>query len=310
MRCAIASSACVLADDALVQRVCEVRARCWISSRDHLADGNAGPARDDLGDRLARRRTSCTSGVSPCSAASSARLRRARAQRRVARRRRRRAAARLPACRGASSFVAQLADLVDELLLLLPARLERRRARASAPRVPLAQLREPLGVVGAGRGSRARGCRSRRRGASIRRRQSSSAGGHRALADRDAGAGRVEQARPPCRAAGGRGCSGARAGPRSTTPRRGCAPCGASRASRRGRASCGSPSSSSGSSTLIDLEAPRQRRVLLEVLLVLGPGRGRDRAQLAARQRRLEQVGRVALAGRRRRRRSACAPRR
>ena len=49
---------------------------------------------------------------------------------------------------------------------------------------------------------------------------------------------------------------------------------------------------------LHDLEAPGQRRVLLEVLLVLGPGRGGDRAQLAARQRRLEQVGRVAGAGR------------
>ena len=43
------------------------------------------------------------------------------------------------------------------------------------------------------------------------------------------------------------------------------------------------------------LKAARQRRVLLEVLLVLGPGRGRDRPQLAARQRRLEQVGGVAL---------------
>ena len=47
-----------------------------------------------------------------------------------------------------------------------------------------------------------------------------------------------------------------------------------------------------------DLEAPRQRRVLLDVLLVLGPRRRADRAQLAARQRRLEQVGRVAGAGR------------
>ena len=37
--------------------------------------------------------------------------------------------------------------------------------------------------------------------------------------------------------------------------------------------------------------------VLLEVLLVLGPGGRRDGAQLAAGQRRLEQVGRVALPG-------------
>jgi hypothetical protein len=49
---------------------------------------------------------------------------------------------------------------------------------------------------------------------------------------------------------------------------------------------------------LDDLEAARERRVLLEVLLVLGPGRRGDRAQLAARQRRLEQVGGVVLPGR------------
>ena len=49
---------------------------------------------------------------------------------------------------------------------------------------------------------------------------------------------------------------------------------------------------------LDDLEAPRQRGVLLEVLLVLGPGGGRDGAQLAAGQGRLEQVGGVALARR------------
>ena len=49
---------------------------------------------------------------------------------------------------------------------------------------------------------------------------------------------------------------------------------------------------------LHDLEAPRQRRILLDVLLVLGPGRRGDRAQRAARQRRLQQVGRIAGAGR------------
>ncbi len=48
---------------------------------------------------------------------------------------------------------------------------------------------------------------------------------------------------------------------------------------------------------LDDLEPPRQSGVLLEVFLVLGPGGGGDRAELAARQRRLEQVGGVALAG-------------
>jgi hypothetical protein len=49
---------------------------------------------------------------------------------------------------------------------------------------------------------------------------------------------------------------------------------------------------------LHDLEAAGERRVFLDVLLVLGPGGGADGAQVAARQRRLEQVGRIAGAGR------------
>ncbi|ABA48270.1 63 kDa protein [Burkholderia pseudomallei 1710b] len=44
------------------------------------------------------------------------------------------------------------------------------------------------------------------------------------------------------------------------------------------------------------LEAPRERRVLFEILLVLAPRRRRDRAQLAARERRLQQVRRIVLA--------------
>ena len=48
---------------------------------------------------------------------------------------------------------------------------------------------------------------------------------------------------------------------------------------------------------LHDLEAPRQRGILFEVFLVFGPGGGGDGAQLAARQRRLQQVGGVVLAG-------------
>ena len=43
------------------------------------------------------------------------------------------------------------------------------------------------------------------------------------------------------------------------------------------------------------LKAPRQRRILLEVFLVLRPGRRADRAQLSARERWLEQVGGVVL---------------
>src|SRR5437763_976327 len=48
---------------------------------------------------------------------------------------------------------------------------------------------------------------------------------------------------------------------------------------------------------LDDLEPPAQRRILLEVFLVFRPGRRRDRAQLAACQRRLQQIGRIALPG-------------
>ena len=47
---------------------------------------------------------------------------------------------------------------------------------------------------------------------------------------------------------------------------------------------------------LHDLETTGQRRVLLDVLLVFGPGGGTHRAQVAAGQCRLEQVGRVARA--------------
>ena len=46
------------------------------------------------------------------------------------------------------------------------------------------------------------------------------------------------------------------------------------------------------------LEAPRQRRVLLDILAILRPGGRGDGAQRAARQRRLEQVGGIARAGR------------
>ncbi len=44
---------------------------------------------------------------------------------------------------------------------------------------------------------------------------------------------------------------------------------------------------------LDDLETTGERRILLDMLLVLGPGRCRDRAKLTARQRRLQQIGRI-----------------
>ncbi len=46
------------------------------------------------------------------------------------------------------------------------------------------------------------------------------------------------------------------------------------------------------------LETPGQRRIALEILLVFRPGGGCDRAQLAARQLGLYQIGRIALPGR------------
>ena len=46
-----------------------------------------------------------------------------------------------------------------------------------------------------------------------------------------------------------------------------------------------------------DLKTPSQRRVLLNVLFVLGPSGGSDRAKGASRQRGLEQVGRIAGTG-------------
>ena len=121
-------------------------------------------------------------------------------------------------------------------------------------------------------------------------------------------AGRVEHAHAPCRAAAGRRCSGARAAPPSSTA--------SSRmrtpwcfSSVRARPRIMTMACVLGRLLdLHDLEAAGQRGVLLEVLLVLGPGRGGDGAQLAAGQRGLEQVGRVALPGLRRRRRSCvCA---
>ena len=50
---------------------------------------------------------------------------------------------------------------------------------------------------------------------------------------------------------------------------------------------------------LDDLKSSRQRRILLEVLLVLGPSRGCNRPQLAPRQCWFEQIGRVRLPGNR-----------
>ncbi len=58
------------------------------------------------------------------------------------------------------------------------------------------------------------------------------------------------------------------------------------------------------------LETARQRRVLLDVLAVFGQRGGADAAQLAARQRRLQHVGRVDRALRADPRPPACAARR
>src|SRR6185369_7300906 len=48
---------------------------------------------------------------------------------------------------------------------------------------------------------------------------------------------------------------------------------------------------------LHDLKATRQRSIALKISLVFRPRGGRDRSQLAARERRLEQISSIALAG-------------
>ena len=115
---------------------------------------------------------------------------------------------------------------------------------------------------------------------------------------------------PTCPAAAVRRCSGAKAARPPPPPRRGCARCGAAPALPTSPRIMMTRLRLGGLLHLHHLEAAGQGRVLLEVFLVLRPRRRGDRAQLAARQRGFEQVGRVALPGLSRRRRSSCAPRR
>ena len=104
-------------------------------------------------------------------------------------------------------------------------------------------------------------------------------GRRRVLADRPRARRRCRAGSPPCRAAGAPGCSGA-------TARTAASTASSSSCTRWCFSSIAATPrtirialSSLGSSTLHDLEAPRQRRVLLDVLLVLGPGGRGDRAQ-------------------------------
>ncbi len=103
---------------------------------------------------------------------------------------------------------------------------------------------------------------------------------------------------PPCRAAGGPGCSAPTAAPPRRPPRRGCGPCGGFSSVSTQAAHHGDGHRFRRLLDLDHLEAAGQRGVLLEIFLVFGPGRRGDGAQLAARQRRLQQVGRIALPGR------------
>ena len=120
---------------------------------------------------------------------------------------------------------------------------------------------------------------------------------HRALADRDARAGRVEQAH---------GFVGQLAGRNIAVRQVDGGDDGgignahlvmllhrAENAAQHDRSSA-----HIGLADLDRLEPPRQRRVLFDILAVFRPGRGGDGAQRAACQRRLEQIGGIAGAGR------------
>ena len=197
-----------------------------ISSRTILPTGMPVQPGDDLGDRAAvddrvdERRSRPARLASSCAAArvSSA----FRPSRRSS----------LPASRSFSSVVAPFADLAR------PASAPRRAASSSVVAlrlgdVPCARFSSPSRSswsAPAGR-ARARATRSRRRGARSRGCASSSGRRRRRLAQRHAGAGRVEQADRLVRQLAVGDVAGARAGPRRRRPRRGCGPCGASPAS-------------------------------------------------------------------------------
>ena len=104
-------------------------------------------------------------------------------------------------------------------------------------------------------------------------------GRHRVLADRDARAGGVEQAHRLVGQLARRDVAVRQLAPPPRSPRRAAAPGGASPARVATPRSIRIAFGSSGSCDLHDLEAARQRRVLLDVLLVLGPGGRADRAQ-------------------------------
>ena len=202
-----------------------------------------------------------------------------------------------------------LLNLLGQLLLFsqrFSSAGERSRPSPSSPRVP----------SGARRDRRRRralalaGCRFRRRGVRARGGSPRAAGGVADWLRADAGAGRVEQADRLVRQLA-IGDVAVRQLDRVLDGlienadlvmlfQRG----------RRGRASCAMALATSGSSTLTTWKRRLRAASVFEIFLVLHPGGGRDGAQLAAGQGRLEQVGGVALARPRRRRRSSCGPRR
>ena len=211
------------------------------------------------GDRLARRRSGRISGVSPCSSASSL----------------------CSVARVLASGVAS-ASSVGGLAASSRScrRLDRRLRPARQSRFEFARPAR-LGLAAASLASQllamplARRCHAERcsrpmmpssvSSASMRRAAVLDLGRRGVLADGDPGAGGVEQARPPCRAAGAPGCSGARGLHRGLerlvedAGRR-----GASRACERMPRSMSSALVLVGSSTLHDLEAAGQRGVLLD----------------------------------------------
>ncbi len=252
----------------------------------HLADGDAGPAGDHLAHERRRPRIPAPAASRPAASPAPS-LRRAELGAERSARRFSAAAA------VALELAADLADLLHQSALALP---------------PLGERRQPgLGLELAGGDARRAARRGRRRprsrapapavctSRSSRRRRASSTGGRRrVLAQRQAGAGGVEHAHrlvgqlPVGQVAVGQ-------------PHRRIEPVVEDAhqvmlLERRRHAAHHQEAHLLGRLLDLDeLEPARQRGILLEVLLVLRPGRGRDGAQLAAGQRRLEQVGGVAL---------------
>ena len=310
-----------LADDPLFHALLERQDGADLVGH-HPADRDAGPAGDHLGDRLRvdadlHQRVLALKRLELAGQLGQLLARAARAPRaRAARRRRgggrgwrgrRLGASAAPACAarpapaprrrgGRFQPAADLADLADQLATPLSSGLPEPASSASASLLASRQFVEPLPMVGAGAVLAVEDARSPR----VKLLDAAAAvldgrrGGR--VADGHPGAGRVEQAdrlvgQLPAGNVAVREPHGVDHGLVEDAHL-------VVLLQRRDQAAHHVHAGGFGRLLdLDDLEAAGQGGVLLEVLLVLGPGRGGDRAQLAAGQGRLEQIGGVALPG-------------